>query len=93
MPIKIKIELARINAKPPLMALADVTVQADDVEIKIRRCAVFERAGQPPWASFPRRPIEKNGTRIYVNLIEASKDLKKQIFDKILEEFDAATSV
>lgn len=89
MPIRIKVELARVQAKPPLVALADVTVQTDELEITIRRCAVFEKAGQPPWASFPRIPVEKNGARIYVNLIDVPKDLKKQILNKILEEFVA----
>jgi hypothetical protein len=69
--------------------LADVVVKADELEITIRRCAVFEKAGQPPWATLPRIPIDKNGKRVYFNLLDLPTELKREILEKILQEFAA----
>jgi hypothetical protein len=86
---KIKVDLALVSAKPPLVALADAMIETEDLKITIRRCAVFERAGQSAWSTLPRIPVEKNGSRIYVNLLDLPPGLKQQILDKILEEFAA----
>ena len=64
MPIEIRVDLAVVKAKPPLRALADVTLRWDEGELTIRRCAVFEKPGEPAWASLPRLPVEKNGKRV-----------------------------
>ena len=87
MPIEIRVDLAVVNAKPPLRALADVTLRWSDGELTIRRCAVFEKSGQPSWASLPRLPIEKNGKREFVPLIDLPHDLKKRALDAVLNEY------
>jgi hypothetical protein len=84
---ELKIDLAIVNAKPPLRALADVTLRWMDDAITIRRCAVFEKPGAPPWANLPRLPVEKHGSRIYVPLIELPQDLKQRVLDALLDEY------
>jgi hypothetical protein len=59
--ISLNVDLAIVLAKVPLRALADVTLRWSDGEITIRRCAVFEKLGAPPWANLPRLQIEKMG--------------------------------
>jgi hypothetical protein len=83
----IAVELAIVNAKPPLRALADVIMRWPDGEITIRRCAVFEKPGVPPWANLPRLPIEKNGEKQFVPLIDLPRDLKQRVLDAVLEEY------
>jgi len=83
----ITVELALVNAKPPLRALADVILRWPDGEITIRRCAVFEKPGTPPWANLPRLPIEKNGKRQFVPLIDLARELKKRVLDAVLDEY------
>ena len=87
MPIEIKIDLAQVNAKLPLRALADVTLHFSDGEVTIRRCAVFEKDGEPPWANLPRLPIEKNGKKQFVPLIDLSRDLKQRVMSAVLNEY------
>jgi hypothetical protein len=67
MPLRIIVDLALIDAKPPLRALADVLMVFADCELKIRRCAVFEREGQPAWATLPRLAVEQNGFKVWRN--------------------------
>jgi hypothetical protein len=81
------VELALVNAKPPLRALADVILRWPDGEITIRRCAVFEKTGTPPWANLPRLPIEKNGKRQFVPLLDLPRELKKRVLDAVLEVY------
>jgi len=83
----ITVELALVNAKPPLRALADVILRWPDEEITIRRCAVFEKPGTPPWANLPRLPIEKNGKRQFVQLLDLPRELKKRVLDAVLYEY------
>jgi hypothetical protein len=83
----LKVDLSLVNAKEPLRALADVTLQLPDGELTIRRCPVFEKAGQPAWASLPRLPFDKNGERKYAPLIDLPRELKTRILDAILAEF------
>jgi hypothetical protein len=85
--IEIRIELSLVNARLPLAALADVTLSYDSEHILIRRCAVFEKSGEPPWASFPRLHIERNGTKSLVPLIEMSGGLKRRLLAAILVEY------
>jgi hypothetical protein len=85
--IEIKIDLALVNAKPPLRALADVTLRFSDSEVTIRRCAVFEKTGEPAWASLPRLPIERNGRKNLVPLVELPRDLKCRVLDAVLAEY------
>jgi hypothetical protein len=87
MPIEIKVELALVQAKLPLRGLADVVLEWNGEELTIRRCAVFEKEGQSPWASLPRLPIEKNGTKTYVPLIDLPRELKQRVLDAVLEEY------
>jgi hypothetical protein len=83
----ITVELTIVKARAPLRALADAMLRWDGEEITIRRCAVFQKPDQRPWASFPRLPIEKNGERRYVSLIELSRGLKQRVLDAILVEY------
>jgi hypothetical protein len=83
----ITVELSLVNAKPPLRALADVILRWPDGEITIRRCAVFEKPDAPPWANLPRLPIEKNGKRQFVPLLDLPRELKKRVLDAVLEEY------
>jgi hypothetical protein len=87
METEIRVELALVNAKPPLRALADVILSWSGGEITIRRCAVFEKAGAPAWANLPRLPIEKEGKRQYVPLIDLPRELKQRVLDAVLEEY------
>ena len=88
MAIDIEICLTRISAKTPLVALAEVTLRYFDHAIKIRRCAVFEKAGQRPWAILPHLSIEKSGNRAHVPLIELPTALRKRVLHEILKEFE-----
>jgi hypothetical protein len=84
---EIKVDLALVTAKLPLRALADVVLRWSDAEITIRRCAVFEKPGAPPWANLPRLPIEKNGKRQFVPLLDLPRELKQRLFDAVLDEY------
>ncbi len=87
MPTEIRVQLAIINAKPPLRALADVTFTLPDGEIVIRRCAVFERDGQLPWASLPRNAFERNGKKQYVPVLDLPRNLRSRVLESILAEY------
>lgn len=89
----IKVDLALVTAKLPLRALANVLLRWPDAEITIRRCAVFEKSGAPPWASLPRLPIDKNGKRQFVPLLELPRDLKQRVLDAVLQEYRRKTDV
>jgi hypothetical protein len=82
-----RIDLALVTAKAPLRALADVILSWPEGEITIRRCAVFEKPGEPPWANLPRLPVDKDGKRIYVPLIEMQRKLKQRVLDAVLDEY------
>jgi len=86
-PIQINVDLANIFAKPPLKALADVKLTFPEGEITIRRCAVFEKPGEPPWAKLPSLPIDRDGKRVYVPLIEMQRNLKQGVLDAVLEAY------
>lgn len=81
MPTRISVDLAIVRAKPPLTALADVKLTWVDGEITIRRCAVFEKAGAPPWATLPRLPVDRNGKKQFVSLLDLPRDLKQRVLD------------
>jgi hypothetical protein len=85
--VEFRIDLAHVSAKPPLRALADITLQFSDGEVKIRRCAVFEKSGEPPWATLPRIPIEKNGHKVFVPMIELERELQRRILNAVLERY------
>ena len=87
MTIEIKVDLAIVKAKEPLKALADVTLRFAEGEVMIRRCAVFEKSAEPPWATLPRIPIEKNGKTIYVPMIELGRELRQRILNAVLDEY------
>jgi len=70
-----------------LRALADVILRWPDGEITIRRCAVFEKPGNSPWANLPRLPIEKNGKRQFVPLLDLPRELKQRVLDALLDEY------
>jgi hypothetical protein len=87
MATEITLDLALVNAKAPLRALADVTLRWPDGEITIRRCAVFEKSGEPPWATLPRLPIEKNGKRQFAPLLDLPRDLRQRVLDALLDAY------
>lgn len=84
---EIKVDLALVTAKYPLRALADVVLRWYDTEITIRRCAVFEKPGAPPWANLPRLPIKKKWKRQFVPLLDLSRGLKQRVLDAVLDEY------
>jgi hypothetical protein len=83
----IRVLLALVNAKPPLRALADVILLWEGEELTIRRCAVFKKSGEPPWVSLPSLPIQKNGTKTYVSLVELPRELKRRVFEAVMTEY------
>ena len=87
MEIGIEVDLAEVQAKFPLQALADVTLRWAGGALTIRRCAVFEKPNEPPWASLPRLPVERNGKRAYVALIELPRELKQRVLNAVLAEY------
>jgi hypothetical protein len=87
MSIEITVVLAIVNARAPLRALADVTLCGLGVEITIRRCAVFEKTGQPAWVSLPRISIEKHGKKSFVALVELPRELRQRVFDAVLARY------
>ncbi len=87
MATSITVDLALVEAKPPLRALADVTLHWSDGEVTIRRFAVFEKPDQPPWASVPRLKMERNGRKVYLPLLDVPKDLKRRILEAVLQEY------
>ena len=88
MPIEIKVELAHVNAKFPLRALADVTLCFPDGDVTIRRCAVFEKRDKPPWVTLPRLSIERNGKSQFVPLVDLPRDLKQRVLASVLAEYE-----
>lgn len=88
---KIKIVLSKIQAKPPLCALADVTLCFSSQEITLRRCTVFQKTGEPPWANLPGISIQKNSKRQFVPLIDLSRELKKLVLESVLNEYRRKT--
>ncbi len=90
MATQIKVDLTIVNAKPPLQALADVKLMWPEGEITIRRCAVFQKANEPPWATLPRIPIEKNGKRQYVPLLDLPRELKTRVLEALLNGYRSA---
>jgi len=85
--VEIRVNLAPVNAKAPLRALADVLLRWTDGELTIRRCAVFQSPGEPPWANLPRLPIDKNGKKQFVPLIDLPRELKQRVLDAVLDEY------
>jgi hypothetical protein len=83
----ITVDLSMVNAKRPLRALADLVLRWPGGEITIRRCAVFEKAGAPPWANLPRLPIEKDGKRQFVPLLDLPHELKQRVLTAVLDEY------
>jgi hypothetical protein len=86
MKVEVTAKLTIVNARAPLRALADVTLHWDDGEIIIRRCAVFARSGEPPWAALPRLPIQRKGKREYAAFIDLPRDLRRRVLEQILTE-------
>jgi hypothetical protein len=91
MALEIFVDLALVRARAPLRALVDVRLLWSDGEITIRRCAVFEKAGAPPWANLPRLPVEKNGSRHFVSLLDLPRELKLRVLDAVLDEYRRRT--
>lgn len=87
METEISVDLAIVNARAPLRALADVTLRGSGFEVTIRRCTVFQKSGEPPWANLPRLAIEKRGKKQFVPLIDLSRDLKQRVLDALLSEY------
>ena len=87
METQINVSLAILNARPPLKALADVTFLWPEGQLTVRRFAVFEREGEPPWASVPRLQVERNGKKEYIPLLDLPGDLKRRTLDAVLAEY------
>lgn len=87
MAFEIKIELAQVSAKPPLRALADVTLCFSEGEVTVRRCPVFAKPGDLPWATLPRLSFTKKGKKTYVQLLDLPSDLKQRVLTAVLDEY------
>jgi hypothetical protein len=85
--VEITVHLAIVNARPPLRALADVTVRSSSLQIVIRRCAVFQKSIGPPWANLPRLPVERDGKKEFVSLIDLPRALRARVLDALLAEY------
>jgi len=83
----IEVQLAVVDAKAPLRALADVTLRWSSGQITIRRCAVFQKIGEPPWANLPRLLIDKGGKKVFVPLVDLPRELKQRVLDAVLSEY------
>ncbi len=90
--MEISVKLGLISAKPPLKALADVALQIENEQITIRRCAVFEKPGEPPWTNLPGLPIEKNGKKQFVPLIDLPHELRTRVLNAVLSEYRSRTN-
>ncbi len=87
METQISVSLAILNARPPLKALADVTFLWPEGQLTVRRFAVFEKEGEPPWASVPRLCLEKDDRKTYVPLIDLPTGLKRRVLKAVLDEY------
>jgi hypothetical protein len=85
--MEIKVNLGLVTGKAPLKALADVELFTNDGNITIRRCAVFQKPGMPAWSSLPRIPVERNGKKTFVVLIELPSDWKRRVLGRLLDEY------
>jgi hypothetical protein len=85
--VEITVNLSIVNARPPLRALADVTVRSSNLEFVIHRCAVFQKSIGPPWANFPRLPVERDGKKEFVSLIDLPRELTAHVLDRLLAEY------
>jgi hypothetical protein len=88
----IRIDLTLVSARLPLRALADVTLCYSEGDITLRRCAVFEKVGEPPWANLPGISIEKHGKKQFVPVVDLSRQLKKRVLDILLDEYRKKTN-
>lgn len=84
MPTEIGVRVSLVRARAPLRALADITLSFLEAAITLRRCAVFEKPGQPPWVSLPRLPVENHGKRQLAELIELPCELRRRVFNAVL---------
>ena len=80
-------DLVLFKGKPPLRALADVTLRWSEGQVTIRRFAVFEKPSEPPWASVPRLCLEKDDRKTYVPLIDLPTGLKRRVLKAVLDEY------
>jgi hypothetical protein len=90
--VEITVDLAMVNARAPLRALADVSVRDSNLLVTIRRCAVFQRSDGPPWANLPGLLIEKDGKKQFVSLIELPRELKSRVLTAVLAEYGRKSS-
>ena len=76
--------------KGALRAFADVTISIIGSEITIRGFRVVHKdlVNSDPWVGFPQIRFEKDGKPIFRDVIETSKEVRKEIAEKILEEYD-----
>jgi hypothetical protein len=86
-PPEIGVRVSLVSAREPLRALANITLGFQDAAITLRRCAVFEKAGQPPWVSLPRLPIARHGKKSFGALVELPHELRQRVFDAVLARY------
>jgi hypothetical protein len=85
--VEITVHMVIVNARTPLCALADVTLRISNLQIIIRRCAVFQKSIGPPWANLPRLPVERDGKKEFVPLIDLPRGLTARVLDAVLAEY------
>jgi hypothetical protein len=87
METQIEVSMVIVNAQPPLRALADVKFSWQGGRLTVRRFAVFQKDGEPPWATVPRLRFERNGGTVYIPLLDLPVDLKRRTLDAVLAEY------
>ncbi len=72
-----------------LRAFADVTISINGFEITIKGFRIVHKdlVNSEPWVGFPQIRFEKDGKPTYRDVIEFSKEMRKGITEKIIEEY------
>lgn len=80
--------LKLMNGSGALKAFLDVTF---DEHLTIKGFRVVQKEGQEPWVAFPQITYEKDGKTVRKDVLEVSRLMKKEITEKVLEEFAKQT--
>jgi DNA-binding cell septation regulator SpoVG len=83
--LKIWVSGFRPLDKGSLKAFADVTI--GEITIKGFRVVHKDLVNSGPWVGFPQIRFEKDGKPTFRDVIEASRQVRREISEKILEEY------
>jgi DNA-binding cell septation regulator SpoVG len=74
-----------------LKAFADVTLSTSLGEITMRGFRVVQKDDQPAWVALPTSSYTKDGKIVNTQLLEISRNLKRQLCDAVLAEYHKAS--